>query len=232
MSLVQQINNCEDNAELDELKKQVSILNQATYGELPSFERKKLYNSIQEANKAIEAADNRINVDYFRFEGEPQPPLILKQQEVKKSSNLNVVLKQVSQIRNQTLDLDELLGAGHANINTIESSTISNDKVWPGSVRLENVRDSTITLNTTGPLMARDMTLSVLKVKSHQLRLHNITNCEVYVEKGPVVMEGCLGIKIGVLKEGKLCGDKEIDVFDFSWPGGAKNPNFEYIRGV
>lgn len=229
MDLVQQITKCTDNSELDQLKASVSELNRQSSKQLPSFERKKLYSNIQAANRAIEAADNRINVDYFRFEGQPQAPELLKQPESIKIMRAAVTLKQVSQIRNQTVNLDEYLGTGHANINNIESSSISNQEVWPGSVRLEQITDSTIKINTTGPLMACDIKNSVLYVESHQLRLHNVVDCQIYIKKGPVVMEGCMGVKIGVQNDGGL-GHEEIDVFDFSWPGGAKNPHFEYIR--
>ncbi|KAF3988084.1 hypothetical protein FT663_02655 [Candidozyma haemuli var. vulneris] len=233
MDLVNQINACTDNAQLDRLKISVSELNRQSGKSLSLFERKKLYHSIQEANKAIEAADNRINVEYFRFKGEPEAPSLLKETTTRHISKPSVAQKHITQISDETASLDTLLGGGHASISTIRGSTISNHNVWPASATIQKIYNSSVTINTTGPLMARNVKDSTLVVKCHQLRLHNITNSTVYVEQHcAIVMEGCKGVRVGVQKEGKLrgVGPEGVQVFDFSWPSGEQNPNFVFIR--
>lgn len=229
---------------------------------LPPFERRKLLQKTQRANRAIEEANNRVNSDYFRFEGPPQPPLLVPTHtESGNQPSLTVASNHFSDINNTTLDLDKWLAPGHASVSNVAFSTIFNNKVWPGLMRLENVADSTLTVNTTGPLMVRNVANSTLTVQCHQLRLHNLRNCTVYVRRNcAVVMEECAGIRFGerVQGEGKEGegqvekGEREgkankvepgpgaknkasfracLQVFDFSWPSSADNPNYDFVEG-
>lgn len=179
-------------------------------------------------------ANSRINVEYFRFEGEPIAPFSqgITEAAITPTQKSMGGENAFSDVADGVVVLHL---SGHVVVRNVCNSVFATE-TWPSSMHLEGLRNSVFVIHCTGPVFIHDVENCVLVLKCHQLRLHNATGSAVFVEvsNDRVIIEKCRGLTLGAYSyDNKTLGPSlSLQVDDFDWPTKMKaSPNYGYWKG-
>lgn len=188
---------------------------------------------ILSASRALDEADNKYNVTYFRFEGDPIPPLNTstaiaqpKQQMPELSQNT------IRDLHDGHFLLDSKLNKGSTTIEDISKCSVTNRDIVPRSVTLRGISDSLVLLKCKGPIMIKEAKNSIFVLSCQQLRLHSSEECSLFLgsENRGAIIEASKKISFGTFDEQKEIVSEEkssLNIHDFSWPNrDVPSPNF------
>lgn len=156
------------------------------------------------------------------------PSLLTVQKIVNKiqlNNGINLLFESLS---NQKYTIGPHAAKEHVLLKNISQSIVVQEiGIKPYSVHVKGCSELILSLHTTGPVFIHDVHDAVLIIRSHQLRLHNISQCTILAEvsNDRLVIENCDGLRIGSFP----LFDSRVKVDDFSWPNKTHNPHYEYI---
>lgn len=211
-----------DGSDLEQLRTQAIQLNREyiewhNAGELSVFEQKRVKEAINKVLSALSRAESRTNSERFRFVGPPIPPAGAPQRETRL---IEEVTREQTRIVNNSVILDASKHGANVVVDAVELSVLLTDAHnVPASVHLQNVTNSIAVINCNGPVFIHGATDSVLIMKCHQLRIHDVRRCSIYVatETNRVIIEKCRDLVFGSYN-GSTLGPAECLVDDFDWP--------------
>lgn len=235
--LTRRTKECQDIGTLTQLKSELHQLIKAVPKDTTSFHARKYADLILAATRALDDTNNRINVNYFRFVGDPIPPASGPKRSVgtsvpaHSSSDYSIV-----GIHNESICLDERLTAGFAVLKDVADSTVFNEDVFPASLSIYEGRDALFLLKCKGPILVQGAQRSILVLKHQQLRLHDLEDCIVFVDgdSPTAVIENCHNVKFGIFDHHtgtiRAASESEVKVDDFLWPNkSTPSPHYSFV---
>lgn len=183
---------------------------------------------------AVDAADRRLNKNYFLFSGEPIPPpstttnehLDLQEQHVQQEQSHTIRYRELEReilslkLNGEPIVLQQLTGT---QVEVIQAS----------SVHLEKVVACVVFIVCDGPVFVHEMKNCILVAQCHQLRVHDLENCSIFalVHSGRVIIEQCNNLRMGSYDQSTHClGPADYGVDDFNWPTKqTPSPNYSIL---
>lgn len=224
---------CCTSTQLSVLKTQVINLErdvQSHKSHATSYDKRRINARLHQLWSAVDAADRRLNLLYFQFQGDPIPPMESVAAKLTKEIIVNVAKPEISlheKIEDQTLEL-ELRQSGV--LRQFQRSVVL---VTAPSVHIEDAVECVIYVRSEGPIFVHNMSNCILIAVSHQLRLHNIHSCSVFgdVRSGRVIIEDSDRIEFGGFKEAAMTLEEcQFAVDDFNWPTKATaSPHYSTV---
>ncbi|ODV80746.1 uncharacterized protein CANTADRAFT_25162 [Suhomyces tanzawaensis NRRL Y-17324] len=118
-------------------------------------------------------------------------------------------------------------GSGsHVLIRNANNSIVVTSEQVPSSMHIKGGQSTVFKVEAKGPVFVHDLEDCDLVINCHQLRLHNLNNCRIWIDNvgnNTIIIENCRGLTIGRLDGGS------VEVDDFDWPTKSfTNPHFKH----
>lgn len=200
---------------MSELSKSLS----QTYDELTAFDKQKCNDILADLRRSYVDKERMLSDAHFEFVGEPIPPTTKVKVEEKKTEIQEVKAKTLQARSEKRILRPE---QPHVLLSDVVDSIIIAVDEMIESVHLENIQHSVIKVHSKGPVIVEKVTDSLLVFECHQLRLHDVKNCEVNVNvaNNRIVIENSNQLNIATLTD-------KIAVDDFNWPRKGNNPHYK-----
>lgn len=222
--------NSHDRDNLQAAGRKVAELSAQSVQSLPSFEQKRWGQAVNDLRQLYTAKEAQLVSRRFKFEGKPipkqkkgdtealhQPSTKTEEKEQSYQLTRSTELEDgtnFTHIRDKRLDISD---RQHVRLENIYNSTVTLSSV--SSVSVQGAEYSLLRIDSTGPVFIHDARKSVICIRSHQARLHNLHECVIVAERigrNRIVIENCDDLR--------LVGEVAVD--DFNWPTSALNPHY------
>ncbi|KAG2736117.1 hypothetical protein G9P44_000207 [Scheffersomyces stipitis] len=245
--LYKQVVECQNAKAIVELKKKTNELNkevQEFIGEIPSYDRKRVVESVESLFKYVELKIVQLDESQrFSFEGSPIPnPDYKKRDSTRKEDhdtqdNTDVSLKTKGGVYRDQVRVKVTIGEegvdktgrGHLLVTNTVYSVVQCKQA--SSIHIRGGKMSVFRLVVDGPVFVHDLDRVVLVLQCHQVRLHNVRRSVIMVSKtadNRMIIEDCSGLAISSLESGPL-----VEVDDFNWPTKAVvSPHYKAAEPV
>jgi uncharacterized protein YejL (UPF0352 family) len=219
---------------------------------LSKYDQKQIITQIQQLKKLLQIKWQEMKITKFEFVGPPLPPQNERQSnqnEDKKGSNnsfssctttntsktttttpisciplnnivCNIINQHIFQVSEQIL---------------IENVTNSIIDVASNSINFNHGNKNLVKFTSLGSVFIHNLSNSILIVKCHQLRLHNVTNCGIFhqVNSKSIIIENCHTLTLASIIEDddkKENNEYDYHIDDFNFPTKTlTNPNYKII---
>lgn len=228
---------CGEQAQVAELKSKVIHINKQyveymnSEGHATAYERRQVKNNMYKLFQALEKADFQQNDRRFEFVGPPVPPPVAQKREILPVDTEKYEPQKISGKYQEIFHLGKEYSKLHVYLENMVESTIygaRNEEYLPSSIHVKNITDSRIALHCDGPIILHNVESLVIILQCHQVRIHNMKNCQVYVNvsNDRVIIENSTNLKFSGFSGVSFC-PPSFAVDDFDWPTSeAVNPHY------